>query len=331
VPRLERRCGCSPAGGGSPAAPRGPLLSRAPAPQSYDGALKGRYMAAAAQLDTRWVPDAAARAAAARGLGEPSKGKSERVRGSTVAAGRGTQAAPPHARPAPHTSPRRSPSPAPPPRSFPALFRLVKLWARTHECNDASQSTLNSTALMYMCVFFLQRMGVLPPLRTLCPPELTRVRVVGRPRPEGDDGAAGGAEEREEYEEVRLLDPRLRSLWLESHTLEELVAAVDARAGEVNDRKQRALAARAAGGSAAAAAAGDAHTAAALGALEYDLTQLLAGFLCYWEVPMAAWAEGRLRYAARAGGFGGGLGKPMTLCSGGLSGGPARRRVLLDR
>lgn len=168
-------------------------------------------------------------------------------------------------------------TPAPPPR-FPALFRLVKLWARTHECNDASQSTLNSTALMYMCVFFLQRLGVLPPLRALCPPELAALPVA---RPDGYS----------DYEDVRLLDPRLRDLWVDEATLDRLISDVDGRAAEVNRRKRGALE----GGP--PPPPGDAHTPAALAAIGHDLTQLLVGFLCYWELPFGAWAEGRHRCA----------------------------------
>ncbi|KAI8464273.1 MAG: hypothetical protein J3K34DRAFT_120977 [Monoraphidium minutum] len=198
--------------------------------QSYDGALKGRFMAAIAQLDTR----------------------------------------------------------------FPALFRLVKLWARTHECNDASQSTFNSTALMYMVIFFLQTLGVLPPLRALCPDELARLpRPPGAPAdPAAAAGGRGGADE--EYEEVRLLDPRLRSLWVRPAALDDLIAAVEARAAAANERKRAALSGNGAA-AAAAAAGGDPHAAAAVAAVRFELTQLLAGFLLYWEAPLAAWGEGRLR------------------------------------
>ncbi|GBF94199.1 hypothetical protein Rsub_06469 [Raphidocelis subcapitata] len=182
--------------------------------QSYDGALKGRFMAAVANLDSR----------------------------------------------------------------FPALFRLVKLWARTHECNDASQSTLNSTALMYMCVFFLQRLGVLPPLRALCPDDVVRLPAPG----------AGG----EEFEEARLLDPRLRSYWVQSDSLDWLVREVEAAAEDVVAAKTRALDPGAANGR---GHAHDGHARAAVGAKDLGLAQLLAGFLSFWELPFGAWAEGRLR------------------------------------
>ena len=148
--------------------------------------------------------------------------------------------------------------------SFPALFRLVKLWAQAHECNDASQSTLNSTALTCLCVFFLQRLGVLPPLRALCEPRL----------------AEGGA---------RLLDARLRHLWVDEGALDLLVAAVDARAAEINAAKRRHRRGDGAEGEHAA------HAAAAAAAEGLQVSQLFAGFLAFWERPFAAWAAGRLR------------------------------------
>lgn len=258
---------------------------------------------------------------------------------------------------------------------FPALFRLVKLWARTHECNDASRSTLNSTALMYMCIFFLQRVGVLPPLRMLCPEELTKLPknhhdVAGsghqhhphqhhkhqgkahaqqHVQEDGQQGVVGGEEQQqdgygeeqqpqqpssslngthmleqqqhqhqsnestESNKDLRLLDPRLRSLWVRPDALDALIKVVEDRAVKVNERKQLAHSGAARNSSASGSGGGseggsegeegdvammDAHAAAAVAAVKHDLTQLLVGFLLYWEIPLGVWAEGRHRCAA---------------------------------
>jgi hypothetical protein len=130
---------------------------------------------------------------------------------------------------------------------------------------------------MYMCVFFLQRLGVLPPLRALCPDDVLRA-------PARDGGG--------EYEEARLLDPRLRSYWVRSDSLDWLIAEVEAAAGEVVEAKRRALDPGSANGR---GHAHDAHARAAVAAKDLGLAQLLAGFLAFWELPFSAWAEGRLR------------------------------------
>ncbi|KAF8064505.1 HESO1 [Scenedesmus sp. PABB004] len=55
-------------------------------------------------------------------------------------------------------------------RACPALaplYRLAKSWAAAHDLNDASRATVNSTALLYMVLFFLQRRSLAPPLRAL--------------------------------------------------------------------------------------------------------------------------------------------------------------------
>lgn len=57
-------------------------------------------------------------------------------------------------------------------RHLSALYRLVKLWAQVHDLNDASRSTFNSTSLLYMTIFYLQQLQVLPPLQELVPQEL---------------------------------------------------------------------------------------------------------------------------------------------------------------
>jgi hypothetical protein len=189
---------------------------------------------------------------------------------------------------------------------------------------------------MYMCIFFLQRLGVLPPLRALCPKELARLPA---PPPldqqqrqqqqqqqqqaddpifggteaaravlssDGSSGGGGGGGSAGGREDVRLLDPRLRGLWVREEALDDLVAAVDGRAADLNRAKQRALAANGSGGGAVAGGVAHAdadadggagaHAAAAVAAVGHDLTQLLVGFLCYWELPFGAWAEGRHRW-----------------------------------
>lgn len=52
------------------------------------------------------------------------------------------------------------------------LLRLVKLWAAAHDVNDAARSTFNSTSLLYLTAFFLQKRQLVPPLQELVEPAL---------------------------------------------------------------------------------------------------------------------------------------------------------------
>ncbi|WIA19118.1 hypothetical protein OEZ85_003766 [Tetradesmus obliquus] len=58
--------------------------------------------------------------------------------------------------------------------SLSPLYFLVKLWAQAHDLNDASRSTFNSTSLLYMTIFYLQQLQMLPALSELVPGELLR-------------------------------------------------------------------------------------------------------------------------------------------------------------
>eukprot|EP00775_Hariotina_reticulata_P005033 gene5033-5275_t len=66
---------------------------------------------------------------------------------------------------------------------------LVK--AQAHDLNDASRSTLNSTSLLYMTIFFLQQLTQLPALQQLVPLEQLKDQQCRLLQEEADDGVGG--------------------------------------------------------------------------------------------------------------------------------------------
>eukprot|EP00882_Tetradesmus_deserticola_P031333 GHRQ01035430.1.p1 GENE.GHRQ01035430.1~~GHRQ01035430.1.p1 ORF type:complete len:271 (+),score=138.04 GHRQ01035430.1:23-835(+) len=96
-----------------------------------------------------------------------------------------------------------------------ALYRLVKLWAQAHDLNDASRSTFNSTSLLYMTIFYLQQLQMLPALRELVPPALLR------------------------QPEQRLLQGHNKEQWADPWQLQLLLDVVQARAADWQQQYQQ--------------------------------------------------------------------------------------------
>jgi hypothetical protein len=103
--------------------------------------------------------------------------------------------------------------------TLPHLYRLIKVWASAHNINDASQGTLNSTALLLMVIFYLQhpitgagglKGPFLPPIQWLV--QGGSVEDPKVEQPEGPLAAVNG----------RLLERQYQGLWSEPQVLEDL-------------------------------------------------------------------------------------------------------------